>query len=108
MTTLLHIISESLRLKYTPHSIHTELAPNGQSLFLVGRHRRELSSVREKGVLLSLAAPPGLFAVADRVGGGARRARRCVARLASSNSGANRVRRCVGCVGATAWPRGGS
>ena len=44
-----------------------------------------------KKVLLSLAAPPGFFAVTDRVAGGARRAGRCVVGLASGNSGAGGV-----------------
>lgn len=38
--------------------------------------------------MLSLAASASFFAVADRVVGGARRARRCVVGLASSDSGA--------------------
>lgn len=54
-----------------------------------------------KNVLLSLAAPPGLFAVTDRVAGGARRAGSCVVGLASGNSGAGRVRGCVRRVRAT-------
>lgn len=37
--------------------------------------------------MLSLAAPPGFFAVTDSVIGGARRTGRCVVGLASGNSG---------------------
>lgn len=54
-----------------------------------------------KNVLLSLAAPPGFFAVTDRVAGGARRAGRCVVGLASGNSGAGGVRGYVRWVWAT-------
>lgn len=45
--------------------------------------------------MLSLAAPPGFFAVTDRVVGRARRASRCVVGLASGNSGAGGVGRSV-------------
>ena len=41
-----------------------------------------------KNVFLSLAAPPGFFAINDRVAGGARRAGRCVVGLPSGNLGA--------------------
>lgn len=40
-----------------------------------------------ENVLLSLAAPPGFFAVTDRIIGGSRRTSRCVVGLASGNSG---------------------
>lgn len=45
--------------------------------------------------MLSLAAPPGFFAVTDRVVGGARRASRCVVGLASGNAGAGGVWGCM-------------
>lgn len=51
--------------------------------------------------MLSLAAPPGFFAVTDRAAGGARRAGRCVVGLASGNSGAGEMRGCVRGVRAT-------
>lgn len=44
-----------------------------------------------KNVMLSFAAPPGFFAVTNRVAGRARWACRCVVGLASSDSGAGRV-----------------
>lgn len=48
-----------------------------------------------KNVLLSFAAPPGFFAVTDRVARGARRASSRVVGLASGNSGARGVGRSV-------------
>ena len=61
-----------------------------------------------KNVSLSLAAPPGFFAVTDGVVGGARRASSCVVGLASGNSGAGGVGRSVRGMWATTRTRRGS
>lgn len=85
-----HPSGETSWLKYSYPTLQSKArSPAGDCLVLWQRRLGRGCDGRERTrLLLSLAAPAGLFAVADRVAGGARGARRGVVWLASSDSGA--------------------